>query len=277
MQDVSSGSCSPISNSPIFITGEGGSFSSLGYPYSGAATCGWNITVPQGKLVKLTFLDLRGDCRNNLIEVFDKPNFTSETLVGKICREKVVISRRNSLYVKYSGIVHDYDPRGFWASYEAVDHVRPPSYPCSGGASVLTSTAGEFASYDYPLNYPNDASCSWELRVPPTHVVQLTFASFELQPSPSCGEDYVEVRQGRHLLQTQSVGNFCGSTLPLPFLSSYPMVYVKFATDSSERYPGFKATFRALPNRKCMRIRCLFAKNPTNRVLELGHVSLCSN
>ena len=197
-------------------------------------------------------------CDRNYAEVFDEPNSVSEVLTGKICREKAVFSKRNSLYVKYSVILKDRYWRGFWASYEAVDPLRPASYSCSGEASIVASSAGEFASYDYPLIYPNDASCSWQLRVPPTHIVQLTFTSFELQPSPSCGSDYVEVRQGRNIIETELVGKFCGATPPAPFLSNHSMVYVKFVTDSSERYPGFKATFRAIQNRKCLRIRCLF-------------------
>ena len=156
-------------------------------------------------------------------------------------------------------ILEDQYWRGFWASYEAVDPVRPASYSCSGEASIVASSAGEFASYDYPLIYPNDACCSWQLRVPPTHIVQLTFTSFDLQPSPSCGSDYVEVRQGRNIIETELVGKFCGATLPAPFLSNHSMVYVKLVTDSSERYPGFKGTFRAIQNRKCLRIRCLFS------------------
>lgn len=259
VQDLSSGSCNLSSNSVVQITGEGGSFSSPGYPYPSRGTCGWNITVPSGKLVKLTFLDFDGYCNRNYAEVFDEPNSVSEVLTGKICREKAVFSKRNSLYVKYSVILEDRYWRGFWASYEAVDPVRPASYSCSGEASIVASSAGEFASYDYPLIYPNDASCSWQLRVPPTHIVQLTFTSFELQPSPSCGSDYVEVRQGRNIIETELVGKFCGATLPAPFLSNHSMVYVKLVTDSSERYPGFKATFRAIQNRKCLRIRCLFS------------------
>ncbi|XP_067039505.1 cubilin-like isoform X3 [Acropora muricata] len=246
--DLSSGSCNLSSNSVVQITGEGGSFSSPGYPYPSRGTCCWNITVPSGKLVKLTFLDFDGYCNRNYAEVFDEPNSGKEVLTGKICREKAVFSKRNSLYVKYSVILEDRYWRGFWASYEAVDPVGPASYSCSGEASIVASSAGEFASYDYPLIYPNDASCSWQLRVPPTHIVQLTFTSFELQPSPSCGSDYVEVRQGRNIIETELVGKFCGATPPAPFLSNHSMVYVKLVTDSSERYPGFKATFRAIQN-----------------------------
>ena len=78
VQDLSSGSCNLSSNSVVQITGEGGSFSSPGYPYPFRGTCGWNITVPSGKLVKLTFLDFDGYCNRNYAEVFDEPNSVSE-------------------------------------------------------------------------------------------------------------------------------------------------------------------------------------------------------
>ena len=102
VQDLSSGSCNLSSNSVVQITGEGGSFSSPGYPYPSRGTCGWYITVPSGKLVKLTFLDFDGYCNRNYAEVFDEPNSVNEVLTGKICREKAFFSKRNSLYVKYS-------------------------------------------------------------------------------------------------------------------------------------------------------------------------------
>ena len=107
VQDLSSGSCNLSSNTVVQITGEGGSFSSPGYPYPSRGTCGWYITVPSGKLVKLTFLDFDGYCNRNYAEVFDEPNSVNEVLTGKICREKAVFSKRNSFYVKYSVILED--------------------------------------------------------------------------------------------------------------------------------------------------------------------------
>ncbi|XP_044168840.1 dorsal-ventral patterning tolloid-like protein 1 [Acropora millepora] len=255
-------SCNLSSNSVVQITGEGGSFSSPGYPCPSRGTCGWNITVPSGKLVKLTFLDFDGYCNRNYAEVFDEPNSVSEVLTGKICREKAVFSKRNSLYVKYSVILEDRYWRGFWASYEAVDPVRPASYSCSGEASIVASSAGEFASYDYPLIYPNDASCSWQLRVPPTHIVQLTFTSFELQPSPSCGSDYVEVRQGRVRFcngpslkirhgQSESsdlLKSFCGRKFESSLFSSGRHLWVRFHSPNKKylRGTGFNAVFEAV-------------------------------
>ena len=193
-------------------------------------------------------------------------NSTSDALTGRFCSEKVVFSNRNSVYVRYSVTADDRSQHGFWASYEAVDALKPATYSCSNERrSHLTGNAGEFASFDYPLLYPNDAACSWEIDVPPTHLVQLTFKLFDLQPSPDCTADYVEIiKRGSY---RQVVGKFCGS-LPLTvFASNHSKVLVDFVSDSSGRYPGFHASFRALPNRKrvpfCMYYN-LFTRFPDN-------------
>ena len=253
----------------MHISGKGGSFGSSGFLYPGLGTCGWNITVPPGKLVKLTFWQFLNFCKRNYAEVFDMTNSTSDALTGRFCSEKVVFSNRNSVYVRYSVTADDRSQRGFWASYEAVDALKPATYSCSNERFIshLTGNAGEFASFDYPLLYPNGAACSWEIDVPPTHLVQLTFKLFDLQPSPDCTADYVEIKQGRSYSQSQVVGKFCGS-LPLTvFALNHSKVFVDFVSDSSGRYPGFHASFRALPNRKrvpfCMYYN-LFTRFPDN-------------
>ena len=245
-QGSSSGTC----NTTVHMTGEGRSFATPRFPYAGVGTCSWNITVPQGKFVKLTFWTFRGLCDKNYVEVFDLTNSTNSTLTGKFCDEKVVFSKGNSVQVKYSanGRVTQ---RGFIASYEALESV-PARFACSnrGYVSTLTGTFGEFASTDYPLAYPNDVKCSWELQVSAANLIQLTFHSFDLQQSQNCTADYVEIKQGKYRFKSQVIGKFCGSSLPVSLQSNYSKVFVDFVADSSGRYPGFHASFKALPNRK---------------------------
>lgn len=235
----------------MHVSGEGGSFSTPGYPlFPGIGTCSWNITVTPGKFVKLTFWTFRGLCESNYVEVFGVTNSTRNILTERFCDEKVVFSKGNNVQIKYSILKSIYQG-GFIASYEALDSV-PARYSCSSGGykSDLTGTTGELASFNYPLLYPNDASCSWTLEVPAGNLIQFTFHSFNLQPSKDCQADYVEVKQGRYKHNSQVIGRFCGSSLPASFQSNYSKVFVDFVTDSSGRYPGFHASFRAFPNRK---------------------------
>lgn len=235
------------------MTGEGRSFTTPGYSiYSGTGTCSWNITVPPGKFIKLNFWSFKDSCDKNYAEVFDVTKSTSKALTGKICDEKVVYSAGNNVLVNYvrqgSASYH----AGFVASYEALEAV-PAKYSCSGkGYSTVLTSAGEFASIDYPLAYRNNDKCLLTLQVPVGRLVQVTFHSFHLQQSQGCQADYVEFKSGksRYDPKADMIGRFCGSSLPASFTSNYSKVFVEFVTDSSGRYPGFHATFKAVPNRK---------------------------
>ena len=253
-QGISSGTCVVKDNSTVHMSGEGRSFTTPGYPKNpGIGTCSWNITVPVGKFIKLTFWDFAESCSQNYADVFDVTNSTSEVLATKLCDDKVIFSKGNSVLVKYSGVTLAQYRGGFLASYQAIN-AAPAKYSCSdrGYQRTIKATKGELGSFDYPLNYPNDAKCSWTLEVPAGYLIQFTFHSFDLQPSQDCKADYVEIKSGKYKYdsEVETIGRFCGSSLPASFRSNYSKVYVDFVADSSERYPGFHASFEAVPNRK---------------------------
>lgn len=266
----SSGTCILKDNSTVHLAGGGRSFSSPGYPlYSGIGTCSWNITVPTGEFIKLTFWNFKESCDKNYAEVYDVTNSTSKIL-GKFCGENVVYSKGNNVVVKYSA-PYSYHRGGFIASYEA-RKIIPARYSCSiaghpirtltgegyrkGFSSyvfVLAGGTAEFASFDYPLLYPNVAYCRWTLQAPAGYVIQLTFHSFDLQQTQDCQADYVEIKSpGKSYYDpyVHMFGRFCGSSLPSVIQTNYSRVYVTFVSDNSGRFPGFHASVMAVPDRE---------------------------
>ena len=245
-QGSSSGTCILKNNTSVHVSGEGGSFATPNFPNPAIGTCSWNITVIPGKFVRLTFWKFYD--KTDFVEVFDVKNSTNTALTGKFSTKKVVFSKGNNVQVKYTnkGVTEG----GFLASYEALDAV-PARYSCSnrGYVSTLTGTFGEFASSDYPLAYPNDAKCSWELQVSVANLIQLTFHSFDLQQSQDCKADYVKIEQKKSEFRSKVIGKFCGSSLPASLQINYWML-VDFVSDSAGRYQGFHASFKVLPNRK---------------------------
>ena len=244
------------------MDGDGLTFSTPGFPsFPGNGTCTWNITVRIGRFIKLTFWKHYGDCKENFINVFDATNSTRISL-GKFCdkySEEVVFSNGNSLLVEYNSLhMSWYDDNGFLATYETIKE-RPADYSCLGKESSLEDDQGEFASFSYPLHYPNNAKCSWRIYRPAGFIVQLTFHSFNLQQSENCEADYVEIRQSKDNFKqhSESIGRFCGSSLPPVIVSNHSYVIVKFVADMSKMYPGFHASYKVLANRKyfCV-LRC---------------------
>ena len=248
---MSSGSCKPEENTTVNMAGEGMSFVTPGFPsYQGKGACRWNITVPSRKFVKLTFWNFRATgCKQNWAEVFDVTN-TTRLFLGKFCydeyeNEQVVYSKGNSMLLSAS-----FTKGGFSATYEAVEFIPAP-YSCLNRRNIqLNETSGEFASYNYPHQYPNGAKCSWEINAPVGYLIQLTFHSFHLESSDDCKGDYVAVKQGFAINLSKSIGRFCGSSLPPVIRSKYSNVFVDFVSDRSGGNKGFHASYTIFPDRK---------------------------
>ena len=249
-----SGTCDPTQNSIVQVDGDGLTFSTPGFPsFPGNGTCTWNITVPIGRFIKLTFWRKYGDCKENFVNVFDATNSTRISL-GKFCSlfEEVVFSKGNSLLVEYNSLRRAYY-NGFLATYETIRE-RPADYSCLTDLdeSLLEDDQGEFASFSYPLHYPNNAKCSWYINRPAGFIIQLTFHSFNLQQSENCEADFVEIRQSKDITvrRWELIARFCGSSLPPVIVSNQSNVFVNFVTDMFKIYPGFRASYKVLANRK---------------------------
>ncbi|MGH0159306.1 UNVERIFIED_CONTAM: hypothetical protein FKN15_040677, partial [Acipenser sinensis] len=67
----------------------------------------------------------------------------------------------------------------------------------------------------------------------------------QLQPSPNCVNDYLEIREGN--ARGHLVGRFCGNSLPVNYTSVIGhILWVKFVSDGSIGGAGFRATFAHL-------------------------------
>lgn len=242
-------------NTTVRMRGEGRSFSSPGYPSSpGEGQCTWDILVPQGEYLKLTFWKFEGTCDQNYVEVYDTTNAFSK-LLTKSCEatlfnQQVLYSIGNHLLLRLFSMKSSKLNGGFMATYEAVKDVPAP-YSCFDSVELgLGRNGSELASFHFPLPYPNNAKCSWVITAPIAHVVRLEFHSFALQESRGCQADYVEVKEGFAEARPTFIARFCGKSLPLAVQSKYPKMYVDFVSDILERYPGFHARYYFVPDRK---------------------------
>jgi len=253
----SSGTCKPSENSTVHMTGKGMSFANPSFPLNpGNGSCHWNISVPPGNFIKLTFWYVYGSCNSSYVEVYDVTNSTWVHL-GRFCyliKAQVVYSRGSNLLLTYV-IAPTSFVSSFIATYETLT-VVPAPYACSKSSSgdydriTLNGTNGELASYQYPLLYSNDVICSWTIEVPVGYIINITFHSFDLQQSQDCQDDYVLIKQENHSWQTGETvtdsRRFCGSSLPAAIQSNHTKMDVDFVADSSGRYPGFHASYTAV-------------------------------
>lgn len=81
---------------------------------------------------------------------------------------------------------------------------------------------------------------------PHGHVIRLDFReTFHLEDSPSCEYDWLEVRNGPHGY-SPLLAKLCGQQWPkgLPIVSADRYLWLKFYSDDSIEYEGFKAVYQ---------------------------------
>ncbi|CAH3105702.1 unnamed protein product, partial [Porites lobata] len=95
------------------------------------------------------------------------------------------------------------------------------------GGNVTINNTGEITSPRFPLNYPKNADCEWKIYVDESSRIKLTFMDFK-------------VFNGDTKDRKKRVAKLCGSDLPDPIESSGNTLILKFSSDYSIGYKGFK-------------------------------------
>ena len=72
-------------------------------------------------------------------------------------------------------------------------HVLRSSATCGG---TYIGQSGTIKSPGLPgANYPDGSACEWYLEGPTGHFLTLSYGALDLQASPDCSKDYVEIRE----------------------------------------------------------------------------------
>ena len=137
--------------------------------------------------------------------------------------------------------------------------------PSDGNSKVhrLSGSSGTFFTPDYPVRYPNDATCIWIITVPARKRVKLKFENFDFGTLYSrCKDltneiDFVQIRNGQDS-KSKELGLYCGHDIftPSDVYSTGRYMWVKFYSNAhNSTYwqggQGFKAHFEAVEFCKC--------------------------
>jgi len=114
--------------------------------------------------------------------------------------------------------------------------------------SVSTQT---FFSPAYPRNYPRGITCTKVITAEYGYFVRIDFRDlFRIEPASNdgkCAYDYLEIRDGDQGYSTE-IGTFCGSDFPPIITSSSRSLWLRFVSDATIEYGGFKAVYDYIPN-----------------------------
>lgn len=128
---------------------------------------------------------------------------------------------------------------------------------CGG---VLTGLSGEISSPGYPLEYSNNAECSWTIHVSDRSVVTLVFLDFQLENNEGCNFDYVALFDGPTVLQ-RHIGNYCGNKRPPVTISTSNQLLLVFKSDFNIGGRGFKAHYYSGINSHFIKINIRYILN----------------
>ncbi|KTF87440.1 hypothetical protein cypCar_00025640 [Cyprinus carpio] len=218
-----------------------GSFTSPGHPtdYPHGANCTWYISVEPGNLIRLSFttfnLEYHTNCAYDYVEVFDNGTALTGSLLGRFCGRSVPPSLTSTDSLMTVLLVSDssLSAEGFSANYVSIN----ASTDCS---EVLRSPTGEFSSPNYPDNYPNNRDCVYKIIVEVNMQIMLNVTDFELEGFSSCSFDYLEIRDGGYET-SPLIGKYCGTNGPPIIVSHSNRLWLKFRSDHSLTYRGFRA------------------------------------
>uniref|UniRef100_A0A3P8XAH9 Procollagen C-endopeptidase enhancer 2b n=1 Tax=Esox lucius TaxID=8010 RepID=A0A3P8XAH9_ESOLU len=235
------------------ITGDSGVIGSPGYPgvYPPNTKCVWRITVPEGKVVVLSFrfIDMESDnlCRYDYVDVYS--SHVNGQRLGRFCgtfRPGALVSTGNKMLIQ---MVSDANTAGsgFLAVYStAQPHERGDQY-CGGR---LDKPSGSFKTPNWPeKDYPAGVTCSWHIVAPKNQIIELKFEKFDVERDNYCRYDYVAIFNGAEINDAKRIGKYCGDSPPAPVFSEGNQLLIQFLSDLSLTADGFIGHYKFRPKK----------------------------
>jgi len=109
----------------------------------------------------------------------------------------------------------------------------------------------ELYSPSFPHNYPAGIKCFRTISADYGYFVRVDFRDyFNIEPPSNegnCDYDYLEIRDGDQGYSTL-IDKYCGSNFPPIITSSGRSLWLRFVSDGTIEYNGFKAVYNFIPN-----------------------------
>ncbi|XP_077204876.1 procollagen C-endopeptidase enhancer 2 [Paroedura picta] len=235
------------------LSGLSGFIGSEGYPgvYPPNSKCTWKITVPQGKVVVLSFrfIDLESDnlCRYDFVDVYS--GHDNGQRLGRFCgtsRPGALVANNNKMLVQ---MISDANTagNGFVAKFSAAEPYERGDQYCGGR---LDKPSGSFKTPNWPdRDYPAGVTCSWHIVAPKNQLIELKFEKFDVERDNYCRYDYVAVFNGGEINDAKRIGKYCGDSPPAPIVSEKNELLVQFLSDLSLTADGFIGHYKFRPKK----------------------------
>jgi hypothetical protein len=130
----------------------------------------------------------------------------------------------------------------FTNSQRAVVNIAPFFYPFCKGDKIMEEDSGTFNDGSAVSKYWNNTDCSWLISLKDSSAkVALDFIFFDSEVN----KDILKVYDGEDI-SVPLLGTFSGQALPQKLISSGNKMYIRFVTDSMNKYNGWEAKYKAV-------------------------------
>lgn len=115
---------------------------------------------------------------------------------------------------------------------------------------IFTARSGSFKSPQHPSNYPSNATCLWQIKVPGASQIRIEFDNFQLEEgqrnSPvNCNSDYLLYLLDGQFPSAFGVKKRCGRD-GAPIVFDGDKAWLEFVSDDVNNYSGFSARYNAV-------------------------------
>ncbi|KAJ8727244.1 hypothetical protein PYW08_015641 [Mythimna loreyi] len=222
---------------------------SPGWPrsYEPNRDCTWIITVPVGQQIMLNISQfnlerpIRDKCNlGDFLEIRNGGNENSP-LIGQYCgvfQSKRIVSLSNALHLHFHSDFY-LTGTGFKIEWDGT---------ITGCGGTLTSPSGSVTSPNYPNDYNENAECFYKIVTSEGSRIRISFTELDLERTPNCRDDYVEIFDGRDTSATV-LGKHCYMSPDLATIETTTnYAYVKFRSDVYQGGKGFLFNYQTICN-----------------------------
>lgn len=222
----------------VYKASSNGEISSPYYPnfYSPMSNCKYTIKARDGHVIKLSFnvfsLEDVLDCTKDYLKIYNGEDEKSP-LIGTFCGDRspgVILSKGNFLFMVFKSDLSS-EHKGFHSVYETGTNL------CGG---TLHGKSGFIISPNYPVQYPANYQCTWEIVAAVGNNIQLTVEDFLLESSPNCEEDSLVIYDVGMMFHKQ----LCGNMRNKVFTSKGNKMILVFKSDASLQEKGFRLHYK---------------------------------
>ncbi|XP_048001017.1 neuropilin and tolloid-like protein 2 isoform X2 [Leguminivora glycinivorella] len=117
--------------------------------------------------------------------------------------------------------------------------------------------------------YTSNTSCFTTIEAVEGQVIELTFIDvFEIEYSPECRNDYLEIRDGKFGYARPEY-RYCGKGFPPQITSTGPYLWLRFRSDEIIEYAGFTIEVNFLPrNSRPIDDSCYLTKHQSSDIID---------